>query len=41
MPYASGRTYYDADSHPMELSDWLVGYADPGLRPRIRPLALG
>jgi hypothetical protein len=41
MPYAEGRTYYDADSHLMELADWLVQYADPGIRDRIRPLYLG
>ncbi len=41
MPYAEGRTYYDADSHLMELSDWLVRYADPHLRERLRPLYLG
>lgn len=41
MPYAEGRTYYDADSHLMELFDWLVGYADPGVRETIRPLYLG
>ncbi len=41
MPYAEGRTYYDADSHLMELSDWLEQYADPALRERIRPLYLG
>ncbi|MGH9888284.1 MAG: amidohydrolase family protein, partial [bacterium] len=41
MPYASGRTYYDADSHLMELGDWLAEYADPGIRERIRPLYLG
>src|SRR5215470_6606020 len=41
MPYAEGRTFYDADSHLMELGDWLVQYADPGLRDRIRPLYLG
>jgi uncharacterized protein len=41
MVYAQGRTMYDADSHLMELSDWLVQYADPGIRDRIRPLALG
>jgi predicted TIM-barrel fold metal-dependent hydrolase len=41
MVYAQGRTFYDADSHLMELSDWLVGYADPEIRDRIRPLALG
>ena len=41
MPYATGRTYFDADSHLMELSDWLVQYADPGVREKIRPLYLG
>ena len=41
MVYAEGRTYYDADSHIMELPDWLVGYADPDIRDRIRPLYLG
>src|SRR5436190_7480705 len=41
MPYAEGRTFYDADSHLMELSDWLVQYADPGVRDGIRPLYLG
>src|SRR5262245_1791208 len=40
MPYAEGRTYYDADSHLMELGDWLVPYADPEVRERIRPLYL-
>ncbi len=41
MPYAEGRRYYDADSHVMETSDWLVTYADPDMRERIRPLYLG
>ena len=41
MPYAEGRTYFDADSHLMELGDWLVAYADPRIRDRIRPLYLG
>ena len=41
MPYAQGRTYFDADSHIMELSDWIVDYADPGIREKIRPLYLG
>jgi uncharacterized protein len=41
MPYAEGRTYYDADSHLMELSDWLIRYADPDMRERLRPLYLG
>src|SRR5262245_25242018 len=41
MPYATGRTFHDADSHLMELGDWLVQYADPERRERIRPLHLG
>jgi uncharacterized protein len=41
MPYAEGRTYYDADSHVMEIDDWLPQYADPGVREQIRPLYLG
>ena len=38
--YVSG-TVYDADSHIMELPDWLESYAEPGVRDRIRPLYLG
>jgi hypothetical protein len=41
MPYADGRRYCDADSHLLELHDWLPRYADPGIRARIRPLYLG
>jgi predicted TIM-barrel fold metal-dependent hydrolase len=41
MPYASGRTFNDADSHVMELADWLAPYADPGVREKLRPLYLG
>jgi predicted TIM-barrel fold metal-dependent hydrolase len=32
---------FDADSHLMELPGWLESYADPGIRDRLRPLALG
>ncbi len=39
--YAAGRQICDADSHLMELPDWLTDYADPGIRDRIRPLQLG
>jgi predicted TIM-barrel fold metal-dependent hydrolase len=39
--YANGRTICDADSHVMELSDWLVTYADPKIRDDIKPLYLG
>jgi len=38
MPYAEGRVYHDADSHVMETPDWVVPYADPGIRERMRPL---
>jgi predicted TIM-barrel fold metal-dependent hydrolase len=41
MPYAEGRTYYDADSHIMETREWLTSYADPDMRERLRPLDLG
>lgn len=29
---------FDADSHLMEVNDWLPGYADPQVRDRLRPL---
>ena len=35
MPYAQGRTFFDADSHIMELPDFLTQYADPAFRDRI------
>jgi hypothetical protein len=41
MPYLEGRTFYDADSHLMELNGWLPKYADPSIREKIRPLYLG
>ena len=41
MPYAEGRTYYDADSHIMELPDWLGGYLDDEMQGRIGRLRLG
>jgi len=41
MPYAEGRVYHDADSHIMELPDWIEGYADPKVREKLRPLYLG
>src|SRR5882757_469277 len=40
MPYAEGRIYNDADSHVMELPDWLPSYADPKFRDRIPPFSL-
>ena len=41
VPYAEGGVYADADSHLMEPGDWLIEYADPDLRDRLRPLRLG
>lgn len=41
MPYASGRRYYDADSHLMETPEWLASYADPAFRARIPRFSLG
>jgi uncharacterized protein len=41
MPYLEGRTFYDADSHLMELNGWLPKYADPNIREKLRPLYLG
>ena len=35
MTYAQGRTFYDADSHIMELPDFLKDHADPQLRERM------
>jgi predicted TIM-barrel fold metal-dependent hydrolase len=47
MVYAQGRTFHDADSHIMELPDFLKDHADPDQRdrmpeikvPRVGPLA--
>jgi hypothetical protein len=41
MPYAEGRIFNDADSHIMETQDWLISHADPDLRAKLHPLALG
>jgi hypothetical protein len=41
MNAAPARVYRDADSHLMELADWLAGHAEPGVRERLRPLELG
>src|SRR5262249_15206414 len=40
MPYVEGRTVHDADSHVMETPDWLVPWADPAVRQRMKPLVL-
>ena len=41
MPYVESRVVHDADSHVVETPDWLVPYADPGVRERMKPLFLG
>jgi len=41
MPYAEGRVFYDADSHIMELDDWLRAYVLPELQDRFGGLELG
>jgi uncharacterized protein len=41
MSYAAPRAIADADSHIMETPDWVERHADPSIRGRLRPLALG
>src|SRR4051795_9267957 len=41
MSYADRHPIYDADSHVMELPNWLEQFADSGTRARLRPLYLG
>jgi len=38
MPYAEGRLIHDADAHIVETPDWLVPYADPDTRPKLKPI---
>lgn len=35
MPYATGRLIHDADSHVMEPADWLVPFAEEGMKERL------
>ncbi|MFK7916845.1 MAG: amidohydrolase family protein [Ilumatobacter sp.] len=40
MTYApADRPFYDADSHIMELPNFLIDYADPTIRDRLRPVS--
>ena len=41
MPYASGRLLLDADSHVMELPDFLTDHADPDTRDALPPINFG
>jgi len=38
MPYAAGRTVFDADSHVMETREWLDPFMDADLKSKVRPL---
>jgi predicted TIM-barrel fold metal-dependent hydrolase len=38
MAYVEGRVVHDADAHVMETPDWLVPWADPDVRARLKPL---
>ncbi len=40
VPYAAGRDIHDADAHVMETPHWLLPYADPPVRERMKPLFL-
>ena len=40
MAYVEGRVVHDADSHVVETPEWLVPYADPDVRARMKPLFL-
>ncbi len=39
MTYASGRRYQDADSHPMELPDFMSAHAERSIGDRLPSLA--
>ena len=41
MTYAASRACYDADSHILETLDWVTRFADPEVREKLPPLALG
>lgn len=41
MTYAKGRIFHDADSHIMELPDFLEAHADPAFRDRMPTISFG
>ena len=41
MAYASGRVHYDADSHIMELPNFLEAHADASARAQLPPMSFG
>ena len=40
MPYAEGRTFFDADSHIMELPNFMADFADPAVRDQMPKLSV-
>src|SRR5687767_7228889 len=40
MSYAGSLRIHDSDSHIFESSDWLIRYAEPQLKPLLKPLDL-
>ena len=41
MTYAKGRVFHDADSHIMEMPDFLSAFADPALKDKIPSIGFG
>lgn len=37
-PYVGDQIVHDADAHVMEEPDWMLPYADPGVREKLRPV---
>src|ERR1700744_1042382 len=40
MPYATNRSYCDADSHIMETRDWIANFTDPQIRAKLPEMSL-
>lgn len=38
IPYAGEAVIHDADAHIMEEPDWMLPFADPGVREKLRPV---
>ena len=41
MTYAHREEIYDADSHMMEMPNWIAEFADPKIRPYLEPFVGG
>ena len=40
MPYATNRSYCDADSHILETRDWIAKFTDPDILPKLPEMSL-